>query len=97
MTVTICDLTIEVDVKITPGHPGTGPTYDCGGTPPEPAEVEYQGAWVVDAKGTRLAEFDINEYLSLVDAKEAARIDDEVLIKAHDDAEANMPDDRGDD
>lgn len=21
------------------GHPGTGPTYSCGGTPPEPAEA----------------------------------------------------------
>jgi hypothetical protein len=24
----------------TPGHPERGPTYDCGGTPAEPPEVE---------------------------------------------------------
>jgi hypothetical protein len=39
------DAAIEVEVtySVTPGHPETGPTYACGGTPAEPAEVEiYQ-------------------------------------------------------
>lgn len=34
----------EVDViyTVTWGAPGTGPTYACGGTPPDPDEVEVQ-------------------------------------------------------
>lgn len=31
----------KVDYTFTPGSPATGPTYSCGGTPAEPAEVEY--------------------------------------------------------
>lgn len=82
MTVEICGLTVEVDVSITPGRPETRPTMSDPGSPAEPPEVDYKAAWVVDAKGNRLCEFDINEYLSIVEAKEASRIDDEVLMQA---------------
>ncbi len=30
----------NVEYSYEPGSPGTGPTYDCGGTPPDPPEVE---------------------------------------------------------
>lgn len=31
---------VVVHYTATPGSPERGPTYDCGGTPAEPAEVE---------------------------------------------------------
>ena len=30
----------------SPGCPGTGPTFSCGGTPPEPEEVNPTDGWV---------------------------------------------------
>lgn len=34
------------EYHFSPGHPGTGPTYSCGGTPPEPAEAYPTEGWV---------------------------------------------------
>jgi len=31
---------VEIEYNILPGCPETGPTYACGGTPEEPAEVD---------------------------------------------------------
>ena len=44
-------LTFEAEANIIPGHPGTGPTYSCGGTPPEPAEMEVEKLCVVSKSG----------------------------------------------
>lgn len=48
--------TFEVEVDLTgtyhPGFPETGPTYDCGGTPAEPAIME--DVEVVSLSGLRL-------------------------------------------
>ena len=33
------EVSAEIEFSYIPGHPGTGPTYSCGGTPPDPAEV----------------------------------------------------------
>jgi len=48
VTATI-ELTGSCEYYFTPGCPATGPTYDCGGTPEEPPEVEY-----FNFKGIRL-------------------------------------------
>ena len=34
------------DADYSAGCPGTGPTYSCGGTPPEPAEAYATEGWV---------------------------------------------------
>lgn len=34
------EVALEVVYSVTPGRPATGPSYACGGTPEEPAEVE---------------------------------------------------------
>ena len=40
MTLTYDGHAVRVTGRVTPGQPATGPTYDCGGTPPEPSEIE---------------------------------------------------------
>lgn len=34
------EIACDVVYKVTPGRPATGPSYSCGGTPAEPAEVD---------------------------------------------------------
>ena len=36
------EIACDVVYTVTPGRPATGPSYSCGGTPAEPAEVEIQ-------------------------------------------------------
>lgn len=69
--VTICGLELTVKATITPGGPATW-GYD-GGSPAEGPEVEYTSATM--KVGGEVVEFDINDYLSVVNEKEAGRID----------------------
>lgn len=46
------------EVDYISGFPGTGPSYSCGGTPPEPAEVELI-AFTVDLDG------EVNELVNI--------------------------------
>jgi len=36
------ELEATISYRFFPGHPGSGPTYDCGGEPPEPDQCEVQ-------------------------------------------------------
>ena len=49
------EIELEIFFTFTPGQPERGPTYACGGTPAEPAEVEFDHceppgleAWATD-------------------------------------------------
>jgi DnaJ-class molecular chaperone len=37
----------EVEYEVSPGEPERGPTYDCGGTPASPPEVESRAVYYV--------------------------------------------------
>ncbi|MDK2769962.1 MAG: hypothetical protein KYX69_19865 [Sphingomonas sp.] len=41
------ELAIAVDFTVTRGRPASGPTYDCGGEPAEPAEAQIVAAQAV--------------------------------------------------
>lgn len=41
---------VEVEFEYTPGSPGTGPSYACGGTPPDPAELEVLRIVKIDGR-----------------------------------------------
>jgi hypothetical protein len=38
------EIELVVTYSMTPGYPETGPSYACGGTPAEPAEIEIISA-----------------------------------------------------
>lgn len=40
----------EVEFSVSPGEPERGPTYDCGGTPAYPPEVESKAVYFVGQK-----------------------------------------------
>ena len=52
------DVTLVVTYTYHPGHNGIGPTYDCGGEPPEAPEVEVILVLVDDRHATA-EEFDM--------------------------------------
>jgi hypothetical protein len=39
--------------RVSPGYPERGPSYDCGGTPAEPAEIEEISISMVRGKKER--------------------------------------------
>lgn len=41
---------VNVTYKYTPGRPARGPSYACGGEPPEPPEVTFVSAKLPGAK-----------------------------------------------
>lgn len=43
--------TVDIDFQYRPGCPERGPTYACGGTPAEPAEIEVVRATLVNGGG----------------------------------------------
>jgi hypothetical protein len=45
---------VEVEFEYTPGSPGTGPSYACGGTPPDPAELEVVRIVKIDGRKPEL-------------------------------------------
>jgi len=56
----------KADLDITAEVPQRGPSYDCGGTPAEPAEIDVLAVWSrnEDNTWTELKDFDsIAEYL----------------------------------
>lgn len=78
----------EAEVDITPGSPQRGPTYDCGGTPAEPAEIEVIKVWMIEDDGRRtpMADFDtIAEWLM-------TEKEDDILEQADDDKASAMED-----
>tara|TARA_R110000868_G_scaffold298_5_gene2481 strand:- start:1205 stop:1489 length:285 start_codon:yes stop_codon:yes gene_type:complete len=52
------DVTLVITYTYHPGHNGIGPTYDCGGEPPEAPEVEVILVLVDDRTATA-DEFDM--------------------------------------
>lgn len=54
----------EVEYEVSPGEPERGPTYDCGGTPAYPPEVESKTVYFVckkrcpGCKGVGLVDFE---------------------------------------
>ncbi len=70
-TITIDDEEIEASVEYsyTPGCPATGPTYDCGGTPPEPPEVDilYVNIERGDVEVNVLAELSDDQISTLIE------------------------------
>ena len=57
------DVTLVITYTYNPGHNGIGPTYDCGGSPPEVPEVEVLTVSVTpeyaDAHNATEEEFDM--------------------------------------
>lgn len=43
--------TVDIDFRHSPGSPERGPTYACGGTPAEPAEIEMTKVTLVNGDG----------------------------------------------
>lgn len=43
--------TVDIAFQYRPGCPERGPTYACGGTPAEPAEIEMVRATLVNGDG----------------------------------------------
>jgi hypothetical protein len=42
---------VDIDFTFLPGAPERGPTYACGGTPADPAEIEMVKATLVNGDG----------------------------------------------
>lgn len=80
MTLPWEDGEIRVTGTITAGYPATGPTYDCGGTPAEPPEIEDFQAFAFD--GTEIE--DTDEIL--------AALEDTIMEQASEDADCDADD-----
>jgi hypothetical protein len=48
------NITVEITYTATGGAPEHGPTYDCGGQPAEPVEIELVSAKLIDGDGIGL-------------------------------------------
>jgi hypothetical protein len=77
----------EVEYEVSPGEPERGPTYDCGGTPASPPEVESRTVYFVyrDRKTGKTVREERPELEDLVD-------DEELLEHAGDAADYDGPD-----
>ena len=53
---------IEIDYGYTKGNRATGPSYSCGGTPADPAEVEFIAARLIWADGLSPTQAMIDEW-----------------------------------
>lgn len=78
----------EADVTVTPGQPERGPSYDCGGTPADPAEIEVLKVWMIneDKTKTLMADFDSIAELLL------DHHNDDILEQFADDVHSSMED-----
>lgn len=54
--------TVDIDFTYSPGRPETGPTYACGGTPAEPADVEMTKATLVNGDGLLPTQAQIDDW-----------------------------------
>lgn len=77
-TVDICGLDVEITARVYPIIPAKINCSNDDACPEEGGEIEYENA-IILLEAIGHIKFDINEYLSLVNAKEAGRIDDKML------------------
>jgi len=51
-------ITVRASYAFTKGAPGCGPSYSHGGLPPEPDEIEFQSAKILDEDQEPLSDLD---------------------------------------
>ena len=53
---------LEITYRFSKGSPATGPSYESGGEPADPDEIEFISAKLIDGDGTRPTQQQINEW-----------------------------------
>ena len=78
----------KAEIEITPGEPEHGPTYDCGGTPAEPAEIDVMKVWSIEGNGELIP---VEDFETIAEFLHEEKYDD-ILIDYHDNDEADKAD-----